>query len=299
MNPGNTRTDDGNATWAPRVALFTLTMDRLEYTQRMLSALRTATHIPLDIFVIDNGSTDGTIEYLRAHASDFAHVTENPQNRGISIGTNQALEAIGSDYDYVVKMDNDCEVISDGWLQSLIEVCEAMDRRVAVSPAVSGLSDSRTSRPDRLETVTVAGHELGMVRHLGGLCVLAPIEAWSGFRHGRAALHDNQDVDFSAHVRLRCGMATGYVEDVWVAHMDTTDGQHAKFPEYFDGRGREQQQVWGEPALVTSMLRPLRRALYLRRMKRLGLSDVSVTDWVMARLTRSAPWADRGSKRDT
>ena len=49
----------------PRVAFLTITWDRLEYTKRCLGSLRETTDYPYDHFIVDNGSKDGSAEYLK------------------------------------------------------------------------------------------------------------------------------------------------------------------------------------------------------------------------------------------
>lgn len=49
----------------PKVAIFTLSYDRLDYTKRMWKTLQTSTEYPFDWFVLDQGSKDGSAEWLK------------------------------------------------------------------------------------------------------------------------------------------------------------------------------------------------------------------------------------------
>ena len=43
-----------------------VTHNQLEYTRQCLDSIRRLTDEPYELIVVDNGSTDGTVDYLRA-----------------------------------------------------------------------------------------------------------------------------------------------------------------------------------------------------------------------------------------
>ena len=49
-----------------KVAVYTLTMDRLDYTKQMYKALNKLAGLAFDWYVIDQGSKDGTQEWLKS-----------------------------------------------------------------------------------------------------------------------------------------------------------------------------------------------------------------------------------------
>lgn len=273
------------------VAVFTLTMDRIEYTRRTFESLGKSTGMRFDHFVVDNGSTDGTKQFLEANRSRFKGLIINERNTGLANGWNQALDMIGDRYDYIVKVDNDCEFVQHGWLEVLVDVCEACDRRIVLSPRVEGLAAPPfDGGHPRDEWAECEGHVLGLTKHLGGICHFAPREAYRGFRFGKVPDHGNQDVRFSIHARLDLGLPMAYVEDVRVRHMDGSEGQRLRYPDYHEGRAELRRRVYGEPALVTALLRPPRRLALLLRMDRAGLIPQGLRTYaaqrVAARISR-------------
>jgi len=92
-----------------KVAIYTLCRDRLAYSKRCFRSLWQNAGYPVDHYVIDNGSTDGTVEWLYSNAKRFKKIVLEPDNTGISYASNMALDIIGNGYDLIVKMDNDCE----------------------------------------------------------------------------------------------------------------------------------------------------------------------------------------------
>ena len=109
-----------------KVAIYTLTRDRLEYTKHSFETLKKQAWYDYDHFIIDNGSTDGTQQWLKDNKSEFKKVILLPENVGISKGSNMALDIIFATdkYDLIVKMDNDCEVVSDNIIGQLCQIFE-------------------------------------------------------------------------------------------------------------------------------------------------------------------------------
>lgn len=223
----------------PRVAVFTLTKDRLDYTKVMYESLKKAGY-SLTWFVIDQGSTDGTVKWLKSLKGDI-RVTPLPKNIGISKGSNLALDTIGKDFDYIIKIDNDCEVLTDDWLKRLLYIYQA-HRKIILSPYVEGLIDNPGGAP-RIMYKTVRDHFLGITSHIGGIFTMAHQSAYDGFRWDEDDfLHGMQDTVFCQEMQKR-DFLIAYVEDIRCAHIDSTDGQKKKYPEYFTLRRKEKITV--------------------------------------------------------
>lgn len=219
-----------------RVAVFTLTMNRLDYTKRMFKSIKETTSYEFDHFVVDNGSTDGTVDWLRDHAP-VKMVIENKKNVGISKASNQALDAIGDKYDIIIKVDNDCEFESDNWLETMLDVIGRSHKTVC-SPYVEGLIDHPGGTP-RIRDGYIDLHYVGIVPHLGGICVAAHKLMYDKWRWKEESfLHGIQDWEFSKHCRELGGVLV-YLENIKVWHMDTTAGQKKKYPSYFKKRESE------------------------------------------------------------
>ncbi|HEX2273111.1 MAG TPA: glycosyltransferase [Acidimicrobiales bacterium] len=103
---------------APRpVAIVVLTWNALAHTQRCIRSLQHATaHPSWRLIVVDNGSTDGTVEWLRTQSG--VTVVENGRNLGFSRGCNIGIGACRGDED-VVLMNNDTMVLDPDWLGKL------------------------------------------------------------------------------------------------------------------------------------------------------------------------------------
>jgi GT2 family glycosyltransferase len=99
------------------VAVVILTWNALEYTRECLETLRSVTdHPSYRVIVVDNGSTDGTQEYLGG--LEWITLVTNQKNLGYTRGNNQGLAATRPDED-VVLMNNDIVQRDPAWLRKL------------------------------------------------------------------------------------------------------------------------------------------------------------------------------------
>jgi GT2 family glycosyltransferase len=94
-----------------------LTWNARAYTQASLRRLRECTdHDAWRVIVVDNGSTDGTVEWVRA--LDWVTVIENGRNLGFSRGCNIGIATAAADED-IVLMNNDVMVTDPSWLRRM------------------------------------------------------------------------------------------------------------------------------------------------------------------------------------
>jgi GT2 family glycosyltransferase len=95
-----------------------LTWNGLKYTRECLRTLKAHTPIGEDcrVFVVDNGSTDGTIEFLKG--LDWVTLFENGRNLGYAGGNNVGIRAAPPESDLVL-INNDLVFITHDWLQRM------------------------------------------------------------------------------------------------------------------------------------------------------------------------------------
>ena len=111
--------------------------NRYSRTRGLLEGIYRHTDVPFHIYVIDNGSTDETVDLDKIYTRDIT-IVRNRRNRGWSGGINQGLE-LGKN-PYVVFMNNDVEV-SRNWLGNLISFLDTHPRIGAVGPLDSHPGD--------------------------------------------------------------------------------------------------------------------------------------------------------------
>ncbi|MFV0468984.1 MAG: glycosyltransferase [Dysgonomonas sp.] len=88
--------------------------------QCLLSVYESKVDFDFEVFVVDNNSNDGSVEYLRPKFSDVNYV-ENSNNPGFAIANNQAIEACKGKYILLLNPDT---VVGENVLAN---VCSFMD----------------------------------------------------------------------------------------------------------------------------------------------------------------------------
>jgi GT2 family glycosyltransferase len=103
----------------PQVSVLIVVQDNLPFTRMCLESLVWNTaDPPYELVIVDNGSTESTVAYLRAAERAWPRVTviRNEQNRGFPAAVNQAFRAASGDV--LVILNNDT-LLPPGWLRRL------------------------------------------------------------------------------------------------------------------------------------------------------------------------------------
>lgn len=111
------------------ISIIIPVLNLLSYTKECLSHIEAHTDLPYEIIIIDNGSTDGTKEYLK---NVPARVITNSENRGVYVAWNQGIAA--SKGEYICIMNNDI-LVTPGWAPALLRFSQKEPRRV-IGPAM-------------------------------------------------------------------------------------------------------------------------------------------------------------------
>lgn len=142
--------------------IIVVSYNKRAYTELCLASMLRAEPVPARMVVIDNGSTDGSVELLEdempalaaAAGVDF-ELIRNDSNVGACTARNQGLAV--ADGRYIGFMDNDIAVRSRNWLRVLASVLEENDGHGIVGPKLvfpfepyniqhAGAAISRTGR---------------------------------------------------------------------------------------------------------------------------------------------------------
>jgi GT2 family glycosyltransferase len=104
----------------PRVNIIILNWNGRDHLAACLPSLLAQTFDDFAITVVDNGSTDGSVAWLRQHFPQV-HLLENSTNQGFAAANNQAIRATQAEF--VVLLNNDT-VADPRWLQTLVTTAE-------------------------------------------------------------------------------------------------------------------------------------------------------------------------------
>lgn len=120
-------------TSTPRITVVTVSYNAKAFLEDFFTSLYVANQngLELDIVMVDNGSTDGSVEFVREHYSKV-NVLENDENnyaRALNLGI------AGSQGDYVVISNNDA-IVHPEWLQGFLEVFQLDEKIGAVQSKI-------------------------------------------------------------------------------------------------------------------------------------------------------------------
>lgn len=104
----------------PLVSVVVLNQNGLEYLEKTISPLLNLKYQNFELIVVDNGSTDGSVDFLK----NLERVTllELEKNIGYSAGKNIGVETANGEY--VLLLDNDILISESLDFLKLINVCE-------------------------------------------------------------------------------------------------------------------------------------------------------------------------------
>jgi GT2 family glycosyltransferase len=96
-------------------SIIILTYNEIKYTRQCIESIRIYTEPPYELVLVDNGSSDGTREFLLS--LEGAKVIFNDVNRGFAGGCNQGLSAAGGEN--ILLLNNDT-VVTPFWLNNML-----------------------------------------------------------------------------------------------------------------------------------------------------------------------------------
>jgi hypothetical protein len=146
-----------------KIDLLFITYNRLAYTKIALASVLADPAEQFSLTIWDNGSTDGTAEYLRTEVSDprIADMVLSRENIGQITPINTIWGR--SNADLLGKLDNDC-ILTAGWTRTLARAHDDIDRLGVVACWHYPLDDFDEEAARRTGKIQIfAGHQI--LRH--------------------------------------------------------------------------------------------------------------------------------------
>lgn len=121
-----------------KTSIIILTHNQLHWTKLCLESIRRHTREPIEIIVIDNASTDETVDYLKSQAD--VQLISNSENHGFPKGCNQGIEA--SSGDNLLFLNNDT-IVTEDWLTNMLVALYSDNQTGMVGPVSNQVSGSQ------------------------------------------------------------------------------------------------------------------------------------------------------------
>lgn len=229
----------------PLVWIIVLNWNRPEDTERCVASLQESDYAAYRILVVDNGSTDDSVE--RICAIPGVDVLANGENLGFAAGNNRGIRrALDRDAEYTLILNNDVSVAPD-MLSRLVHFAEDNRQIGAIGPLIY--------YADSPEKVWFAGmtfrdslyvvrrglrlreplRPLEEVDFISGCAMLVRREVWErvGFFDERFFMY-YEDLDFALRVKQAgYSIACATEAEMWHTLSASTGGQDSPLKQYY------------------------------------------------------------------
>jgi GT2 family glycosyltransferase len=122
----------------PSVLVVILNWNGLKDTLTALDSVLRVDYPKLRVLIIDNGSTDGSVEGLRGVCNDQVELMELPGNLGYTGGCNKGFQhALAANVDYVWLVNSDAVIEDKNTLRSLVALVEGDPKVGLVAPRIA------------------------------------------------------------------------------------------------------------------------------------------------------------------
>ena len=143
------------------VNLFVLNWNGRDLTLDCLSSLEKITYPNVNVYVIDNGSSDNSVTEIRNQFPDY-EIIELPENYGFARGNNAGFELVKQKADYTIFLNNDT-IVDPNFVEPLINAMESNSTVKQSTPKIF--------YADNLDYIWFGGGKVslwaGWIRHLG------------------------------------------------------------------------------------------------------------------------------------
>jgi O-antigen biosynthesis protein len=248
-----------------KTSIIILTYNKLEYTKKCIESIRQYTEPnTYEIIIIDNASTDGTVDWLKQQKDIKAIFNEN--NVGFPKGCNQGIEV--SSGENILLLNNDV-IVTKNWLTNLLACLYSSEKIGAVGPVTNYCSYYQTipvSYGDDLDEM----HNFASVYNrlnpdlweqrikLIGYCVLIRKEVIDkiGLLDERFSPGNFEDDDYSYRI-VQAGYQLVLCKDTFIHHFGSTsfNEQSEKYTTLLKENANKFKEKWGFDSRYSSFIR--------------------------------------------
>jgi len=261
------------------VDIALITWNRLELTKKCISSLLEYTDYPFHLSVVDNGSTDGTRDYLSDlfEKGMINRILFFDKNVGVSPASNSIWDL--SSADYFLKIDNDIEFCRKGWLSEMIRI---VDRNQEIG--VLAFSFFAQLHDVLFPLGELSGGDIVQVPtgNLGGACILVPRRTSDklGFWCEDYGQYGEEDTDYSFRVRLADQVPAYLRESDWIImnSLPKDDNFDPMTYREFKDRQRDDNISRLGPFRINALMYALKqRELYMKRRFRTIVAEDGIS----------------------
>ncbi|HXU93879.1 MAG TPA: glycosyltransferase family 2 protein [Gallionella sp.] len=273
-----------NSTLGSKVSVVIVNWNGARFLERCLAALMVQSVKPREIILVDNASTDGSIEIAGKFPS--IKLLALSENTGFARGNNIAIKACALESEWIALLNPDAFVTSD-WLEGMLAAalrnphCDVFACKLVKAENISiadGWGDAYhiSGRVWRQGQGAPVSNLANMECEVFSPCAAAALyrrcalDEVGGFDEDYFCYVEDVDLGFRLRLAGRCCL---YVPQAMVLHVGsgTTGGQHSDFSVYHGHRNLIWTFVKDMPGLLFWLLLPLHVLLNLVSIVWFGL----------------------------
>ncbi len=258
----------------PKLSVVVVTWNGRDLNRLCLESLVARTEWPnLEILVVDNASTDGTVELLAdlERRDPRIRVIWNPENRGFAAACNAGLSAASGDY--LVLLNNDT-VVTRGWAAALVRHLASDPQLGLVGPVTNAIANAAKMDVGYASVTDLPAWAAGFTRAhdreafdipmLALFCTAMPRRVYEevGPLDERFGIGLFEDDDYNRRVREK-GYAVRCARDAFVHHWQMASfrkmSQQSYFALYAENKRRYDEKWSGRPATPSAAPAPATR----------------------------------------
>lgn len=129
----------------PKAHVVIVNYNGKHFLETCLFSLEQQTYPNFEVVLVDNASTDGSVEYVKEHFPSV-HIIENQENYGFAKGNNIGIETVKGEY--ILTLNNDTRA-DPSWIEELVKTAES-------EPSI-GMCASKMLFMDRPDTINSTG----------------------------------------------------------------------------------------------------------------------------------------------
>jgi GT2 family glycosyltransferase len=254
----------------PKLSIVIVTYNNLELNKLCLESVYARTEWPnFEVFVVDNGSTDGTASYLKKAKKKFPNLlaTLNEHNRGFATGNNIGIARANGEF--LILLNNDT-VVTRGWASTLIRHLHENPALGMVGPVTNAIGNEAKIEVGYTDLADMPAWarqytrdhdgELFGIGLLAMFCVAMRMDVFRqvGPLDERFRVGMFEDDDYACRVRL-AGYEILCCRDSFVHHWQRAAFRllsHSDYVDIFAENRRRYEAKWGVPWFRPDHQRP-------------------------------------------
>ncbi len=238
-------------------SIIILTYNQLEYTKMCIESVWNNTK-NMELIIVDNNSTDGTVEWLMKNMSGRrSKEIFLKKNYGFPAGNNKGFKSVDENTEYICVINNDV-IVTPYWLDRLITHSNRFDVVGACTNYVIGKQREILdiyNNNDELNTISEKFYQDNAgkyedVNWIVGYCMLIKKSVIDdiGLFDEIYGLGHYEDIDFCMRAK-KAGYKIGIAEDVYIHHFGTITWSKRKELKFHETINKSKEifiKKWGE-----------------------------------------------------